>query len=49
LKRIEKGDKLTEENIGIKRPGTGLSPMRWYQVIGGTASKDFAEDELIEL
>lgn len=49
LKSIQKGDVFSEENIGIKRPGSGLSPMTWYQVIGSVASKDFNEDELIEL
>ncbi|UCS93248.1 N-acetylneuraminate synthase [Echinicola marina] len=48
-KDIAKGEVLTEENITTKRPGSGLSPMLWDEVIGRKASKDFQEDELIEL
>ena len=46
---IKKGDLLTEQNLTVKRPGTGISPMYWEEVIGQKAKKDFAEDELIEL
>lgn len=46
---IKKGDMLTEENITVKRPGNGISPMRWDEVLGTTAIRDFAYDELIEL
>ena len=46
---IKKGDILTEENVTVKRPGTGISPMKWNEVIGQKAIKDFAEDDLIEL
>lgn len=46
---IEKGDVLTEDNITTKRPGNGISPMRWDEVIGTKAIKDFMADELIEL
>ena len=48
-KFIRKGDLLTEENITVKRPGIGISPMQWDEVIGKTAEKDFEEDDLIEL
>ena len=48
-KNIKKGDMFTEENLTCKRPGTGLSPMLWDNVIGQTAKKDFIEDEIIEL
>jgi N,N'-diacetyllegionaminate synthase len=48
-KDIEKGEIFTEENITVKRPGTGVSPMRWHDVLGTTASRDYAEDELIEV
>lgn len=48
-KSIKKGDFFTEENITVKRPGTGISPMQWDEVIGKTAKKDFEEDDLIEL
>lgn len=49
IKEIKKGEKFTEENIGIKRPGTGISPMRWDEVIGKIAPRDFKLDDLIEL
>ncbi len=48
-KDIKKGELLTEENLTVKRPGTGISPMRWEEVVGKTAKRDFAEDELIEV
>ncbi len=44
---IKKGDKLNEENITIKRPGNGINPMRWDEIVGTVASKNYAEDELI--
>lgn len=46
---IKKGEKFTAHNIGIKRPGSGISPMRWDEVMGQIAKSDFLEDELIEL
>ena len=46
---IRKGELLTEENITVKRPGNGISPMRWDEVLGKRAVRDFAYDELIEL
>ena len=46
---IKKGEIFTEENITIKRPGTGISPMRWEEILGTTAVRDFQEDELIEI
>ena len=48
-KRINKDEPFTEDNITIKRPGNGISPMKWYQVIGSVALKDFEEDEIITL
>lgn len=45
---IKKGEILTEENLAVKRPGNGISPMRWYEVIGTKAIRDFSEDEMIE-
>ncbi|SHI96161.1 N-acetylneuraminate synthase [Anaerovibrio lipolyticus DSM 3074] len=47
--RIAKGEIFSEKNITTKRPGNGISPMRWHEVIGKAAPKDFSEDELIEL
>jgi N,N'-diacetyllegionaminate synthase len=46
---IRAGDAFSAHNMTAKRPGTGISPMRWDDVVGRTASRDFAEDELIEL
>lgn len=46
---IAAGEILTEENITVKRPGGGISPMRWDEVIGTRATRDFAYDELITL
>jgi N,N'-diacetyllegionaminate synthase len=48
-KAIKMGELFSTENIWSKRPGTGISPMRWDEVIGRTALRDFAIDELIEL
>ena len=48
-KTIKKGDLFSVENLTVKRPGTGISPMQWDNVIGKTAKKDFEEDDLIEL
>lgn len=48
-KNIKKGEVLTEANITTKRPGNGLSPMKWLDVIGTKAVRDFEEDELIEV
>ena len=46
---ISKGDIFTENNLTTKRPGTGVSPMLWDDIIGTVAAKDFEEDELIEV
>lgn len=48
-KPIRKGEVFTEEVLTVKRPGSGISPMRWHEVIGMTALRDFDTDELIEL
>ena len=48
-KDIKKGEILTEENITVKRPGSGISPMRWEEVLGTKAIRDFQEDEIIEI
>ncbi|WP_370776794.1 N-acetylneuraminate synthase [Roseburia sp.] len=46
---IKKGQKFTEENIIAKRPGGGVNPMRWEEVIGTCAVRNFKRDEMIEL
>ena len=46
---IKAGEVFSEENLMAKRPGTGISPMQWDEVIGRTSPRDFSEDELIEL
>ena len=48
-KDIKTGELLTIENITTKRPGSGINPMRWNEVLGTKAVRDFEEDELIEL
>ena len=47
--KIQKGEIFTEENLTTKRPGNGISPMKWHEVLGKKAIKDFQEDELIVL
>jgi N,N'-diacetyllegionaminate synthase len=44
---IKKGDIFTEENISVKRPGNGISAMKWHDVLGSSAEKNYNEDELI--
>lgn len=44
---IRKGDLLTKENLGVKRPSNGISPMNWYDIIGTIAKKDYKKDEII--
>ena len=46
---IKKGDIFSEDNITAKRPGTGISPMLWDEIIGRAAKRDFQMDEMIEL
>ncbi len=48
-KEIMSGDIFTEENITTKRPGDGISPMRWNEIIGSKAARDYKADEKIEL
>lgn len=46
---IKAGEVFSAENITAKRPGTGISPMRWDEIIGRMAPRNFSADELIEL
>jgi len=49
MKDIKAGELFSDENLTVKRPGDGISPMRWFDVIGKVSSRDFKEDELIKL
>ena len=46
---IKAGERFSAENLTVKRPGNGITPMKWDQVIGLSAIRDFEQDELIEL
>lgn len=46
---ISKGERFSHDNLTVKRPGNGLSPMLWDTVVGLEAPRDFEPDELIEL
>lgn len=48
-KRIKQGDIFTAENLTTKRPGNGLSPMKWNEIMGTKAIRNFEEDEMIEI
>ncbi|KXT76174.1 N-acetylneuraminate synthase [Streptococcus sp. DD12] len=47
LKPIAKGERFTTANITVKRPGNGISPMAWYDILGKEAEADFDEDQVI--
>lgn len=49
IRAIKAGESYSVDNVGTKRPGTGISPMRWDEVMGRSAPRDFSADELIEL
>ena len=47
-KDIKKGDIFSEDNLTVKRPSGGISPMRWDEIVGTIATKDYREDEIIQ-
>lgn len=47
LRKIKKGEILSQNNLAVKRPGTGISPMKWDEIIGTRAKKNYDKDELI--
>jgi len=48
-RNILAGEEFTVDNLTVKRPGTGISPMKWYDIIGKKATRDYLEDEVIHL
>lgn len=49
MRPIKQGEQFTMDNITTKRPGSGITPMRWREVLGQCAKRSFEEDELIEV
>lgn len=47
--KIEKGEAFTEKNLTVKRPGNGISPMKWDEVIGQVANRTYETDEMISV
>ncbi|MES2659795.1 MAG: N-acetylneuraminate synthase [Verrucomicrobiota bacterium] len=48
LRPIQQGGKFSEDNLCVKRPGSGISPMRWDELIGRPSNRDYVADELID-
>jgi N,N'-diacetyllegionaminate synthase len=46
-RNIAKGEVFSADNIAAKRPGIGISPMRWDEIVGQSAQRDYREDELL--
>jgi N,N'-diacetyllegionaminate synthase len=49
LKQIKKGEIFSKNNLTVKRPGNGISPMKWYTVLGKKSKYEFKKDEIIKL
>ena len=47
-KIIKKGERFSEENLTVKRPGTGISPMEWDAFLGKSADREYQMDEMIQ-
>ena len=47
-RRIRAGDKFTRDNLTSKRPGNGINPMKWDEIIGKCAMKNYKKDDLID-
>lgn len=47
-RRIKKGERFVERNITVKRPGTGICPMRWDEIIGRRANRNYEKDDMLE-
>lgn len=47
LRKIHKGDFFTEENLGVKRPGNGVSPIYYWNMLGKAAERDYKQDEVV--
>lgn len=48
-KQIKKGEIFTAENLSVKRPGTGISPLKWHDILGKKSQFDYDKEELIKL
>lgn len=48
-RNILKDEIFCEDNLAVKRPGTGVSPMRWDEIIGRPAVREYQQDELIDI
>jgi N,N'-diacetyllegionaminate synthase len=46
---ISKGEVFTSDNLTVKRPGNGISPMEWDNLIGSKSNRDYQPDELIDI
>ena len=47
IKEINKGDIFSENNVGVKRPGGGLSPTKWFDILGKSSKKRYRKDDFI--